>query len=266
MDVSVVIVNFRSKKKTLRCLESLYISHWDGISHEIIVVDNCSDDDIQKDLGMHFPDVVFIQSTKNLGMGGGNNIGIKKASGKFVLILNPDTVVDQNAIKVLFSYINENKDVGIVGPKLLNQDGTLQYSCLRFPSVYTPIFRRTILGNFAKKHLEDYLMKDRNHNTIMDVDWMLGSCLMIRKNCFGKTQGSFDEGFFMYFEDTDLCRRFHESGFRVVYNPSSLVVHDHMRASADNQWYFAIFKNKLVREHIKSWIRYFMKWGIKRIH
>lgn len=254
MDVSIVIVNYKTKDKIRECLKSIVSSDLSNIVTEVIVVDNFSGDDLD-DL-KEIVDFKFIQSQKNLGMGGGNNLGIKEARGEFVLILNPDTVLQKTALKTLFNYIKNNPDVYIVGPKLLNPDMTLQYSCSHFPRVYTPLIRRTFFGKIFKKHGDWFLMKDFSHDIIKEVDWLMGSCLMIRKDGFA----GFDERFFMYFEDIDVCRRSWLADKKVIYNPEAVVIHHHARASAQSLWYIAIFKNKITREHIKSWFKYFYKW------
>lgn len=261
MDISIIIVNYKSKEKTLACLKSIAEADMGGLSHEIIVVDNNSEDDSVEIIKKIYPKIRIIKSEKNLGMGGGNNLGIKTAQAEFVLILNPDTIVKKDAITILYNFIKSDKQIGIIGPKLLNPDNTLQYSCLRFPKFHTPILRRTFLGQFTKSHLDNFLMKDCNHKEIKKVDWMIGSCLMIRKNILNKINNGFDERFFMYFEDTDLCKRAWQAGFKVVYNPLAIAIHDHARASAGKPWYLFFF-NKLSRAHIASWIKYFYKWGI----
>lgn len=262
MDVSVILVNYRSREKTRECLFSLRKADFSGISHEIRVVDNSEKADFDEKFRADFPEVTFLWSGENLGMGSGNNRGFEKSSGEFVLILNPDTLVRPDAVRILFENIKDREDRGIVGPKLLNPDGTLQYSCLRFPKPWTPIFRRTFLGHFAPRHLAHYLMTDFDHEDVRDVDWMLGSCLMIRAD-FYRQSGGFDERFFMYFEDTDLCRRAWRSGVRVVYCPQAMVVHDHARGSAKNPWFVAPFTSRLAREHIRSWLKYFFKWRFR---
>lgn len=257
MDISIVIVNYKSKDKLKECLKSISQSDLSGLSYEIIVVENDSGDNLS-DLQKEIIDFKLIISPINLGMGGGNNLGIKEAKGDFVLILNPDTVLRPRAISIMFNYIKNNPDVYIVGPKLLNPDLTLQYSCANFPRPWTPIFRRTFLGRFFKGHANWFLMKSFSHDIIREVDWMIGSCLLVRKDGFK----GFDENFFMYFEDTDICRRAWKVGKKVVYNPEAEVIHHHARASAKNSWYVSIFKNKLTQEHIKSWFKYFKKWGM----
>lgn len=253
MQLSLIIVNYKSKVKTKNCLDSIKASDLNGLDYEIILIDNNSGDNLDE---FKASNLRLIYSPRNLGMGGGNNLGIREARGEFVLILNPDTIVQPEAIKILYNYIINHEDVYIVGPKLLNSDLTLQYSCARFPKIYTPILRRTFLGDFFKKSRDGFMMTDFGHDKIREVDWLMGSCLMIRKD---EWEG-FDERFFMYFEDIDVCKRAWRFDKKVIYNPEAVVIHDHTRQSAKNPWYIAPFKDKLAREHIKSWIKYFWKW------
>ncbi len=259
MDISIVIVNYKSKNKLIECLKSIRDSDFFNLRYEVIVVENASGDDLEN-LRPEIIDFKLINSPVNLGMGGGNNLGLKESQGEFVLILNPDTYLRPQAIKILFEYIKERPDVYIVGPKLLNPDLTLQFSCAKFPRPWTPIFRRTFLGRFFKRHLNWFLMKDFSHDIITEVDWLMGSCLLIRKKDFS----GFDERFFMYFEDIDVCRRVWQEGKKVIYCPMAEVIHFHTRGSAHSPWYVSIFNNKLTREHIKSWLRYFIKWGLSK--
>ncbi|MEI7452438.1 MAG: glycosyltransferase [Candidatus Falkowbacteria bacterium] len=259
MDLSIIIVNYKNKVKITKCLAALYESDLSNLNFEVFVVDNNSGDDLSS--LAFYPNLTIVNSDKNLGMGGGNNLGLEKSSGEFVLILNPDAYVSHDAIKILWQYIKDNNDVAVVGPKLLNSDGSLQNSCAQFPRVYMPILRRTFLGDYFKKIRDNFMMTDFNHDEIASVDWLMGSCLMIRRDIWS----GFDERFFMYFEDVDVCRTFRAMGKKVVYNPSAIVVHDHERASAKYPWYQAIFRDALAREHIKSWVKYFWKWRTKKI-
>jgi GT2 family glycosyltransferase len=145
MDLSIVIVNYKTKDKIKSCLESIKQSDLIDINYEIIVVDNNSGDNLI-DLKTQIIDFKLIQSKVNVGMGGGNNLGINEAQGPFVLILNPDIILKPQAIKILYNYIKNNPEVYIVGPKLLNIDLSLQYSCSHFPGFFTPVLRRTFLG------------------------------------------------------------------------------------------------------------------------
>ena len=257
MDLSIIIVNYKNKEKVAKCLAALYEADLTGINFEVLLVDNNSGDDLSA--LAFYPNLKIIYATENSGMGSGNNLGLHQAKGEFILILNPDAYVSKSAIKILLAYIKTHDEVAIVGPKLLNSDGSLQNSCARFPQLYTPILRRTFLGDYFKKSRDGFMMSDFNHNEITPVDWLMGSCLLIRRS---EWQG-FDERFFMYFEDIDVCRNFHALGQKVVYNPEAIVTHDHQRASAKYPWYQAIFCDPLARAHIRSWLKYFWKWKFK---
>lgn len=259
MDLSVIIVNYKSLDKTRRCLSALSAADFTGISYETIVVDNASGDNVDE-LKKNFPHLKVIKNPLNSGMGEGNNLGIQNSFGDFLLILNPDTYLEKNAIQVMFRYLKNNPRAGIAGPKLLNPDGSLQNSCLRFPKIHTPILRRTGLGKFFKKHLNNFIMADFNHAEAKVVDWMMGSALMVKRAMLEKIGPAFDKRFFMFFEDTDLCRRAKKAGYQAIYLPEARGAHDHSRSSAKGRWYLAPFTNKLARAHIASWFKYFWKW------
>ncbi len=260
MDLSIIIVNYKSKEKLKNCLHSIEKSNTENINFEIIVVDNNSGDDLSF-LIKDFSRLILIKSEKNLGMGGGNNLGIKHSKGKYVLISNPDIVFQKDCIKNLFNFLKNNSSVALVGPKLLNPDKSLQYSCARFPKIYLPILRRTAIGNFFRNYLDKHFLKNEDYEKTKEVDWLLGACFLVREEeMFLKENKLFDERFFMYFEDVDLCRRINKIAKKVIYLPEAVAVHDHLRSSAKYPWYLAIFKDKLAREHIISWWRYFLKW------
>lgn len=262
MDLSIIIVNHKIKEKAFRCVESVINADFENLKYEIIFVDNDSGDDSVALAQQKFSMINAVQSGKNLGMGAGNNFGINIAKGEYVLILNPDIIVKKDSIIKLYYYLKNNEKVGLAGPKLVYPDGKLQYSCFRQWRFLTPLFRRTFLGRYAKKHLENFLMNDFDHKKEAEVDWLMGSCLMAKKSVLDEV-GGFDDRFFMYFEDTDLCRKIWKSGRKVVYFPESEIIHDHGRASAEKRWFFAPFTNKLSRVHIASWLKYFIKWGLK---
>jgi len=258
MDLSIIIVNYRSKVKTAKCLEAIFKSDLANLKYEVIVVENASGENLDDLIGAQ-SELKVLYSSRNLGMGGGNNLGLKEARGQFILILNPDTEVYPKAIKILYDYLDSHSDVYIVGPKLLNPDKTLQPSCSLFPKIYTPILRRTFLGDYFKSSRDGFMMTDFDHEEIREVDWLMGSCLLVRSDGWE----GFDERFFMYFEDIDVCRRAWRFKKKVVYHPQAIVIHDHARSSAKNPWYIAPFTDKLTQEHIKSWIKYFWKWRNK---
>ncbi len=265
MDISIVILNYKSKGLTLNCVRSIRESDFGGLKYEIIVVDNNSEDSIGEILNWQYPEIKFIQNKKNIGMGAGNNIGIKAASGKYIVIANPDILASKDVFRKMYDFMEENKDIGAAGPRQFNPDRTIQNSCYRWYGLLTPLYRRTPLGRFkfAKRDLDRFLMKDFDHKTTREVDWLLGSFLFCRAEALRQV-GMFDERFFLYFEDTDLCRRFWEKNWKVVYFPEAEVIHNHARKSAQEPWY-KFLGSAATRSHIASWIKYLRKWGIHSI-
>lgn len=264
MDLSIIIVNYKSKKKLENCLFSIYNSNLNPIKYEVIVVENCSGDDLSGLQKKYNFDLIV--SEKNLGMGEGNNLGIKKAKAGYILVLNPDTVINASALTILFKRLKSEEEIGLIGPRLNYPDGSLQYSCSRFPSFFMPILRRTFLGEYFKVKRDKFMMTDFNHDKSIEVDWLMGSCLMFKKSWI-KDDGSvysplFDKRYFMYFEDIDLCREIKKNGKIIIYEPKAIIIHDHARESAKNPWYIALFKDKIAWIHISSWLKYFLKWGL----
>ncbi|NCN25142.1 hypothetical protein COT94_00460 [Candidatus Falkowbacteria bacterium CG10_big_fil_rev_8_21_14_0_10_37_14] len=260
MDISIVIVNYKRKGLTLNCLQSLYATDWGDLSYEIIVVDNASGDNSVEIIRWQFPDVILIESLVNLGMGGGNNLGFSRAKGKYLCVMNPDTLVFPNTIPTLYAFMKANSQVGLVGPKQYNPNHTVQDSCFRWHSALTPLYRRTFLGQTVagRQDLSRFLMTDFDKESSSEVDWLLGSFMFIRGEALLQV-GGFDERFFLYFEDTDLCRRFHRKSWRVVYYPGAEIIHNHNRESAQTPWYY-FFTSVTTRTHIVSWIKYLLKW------
>lgn len=265
MDLSIILVNYKQKDFTMNCIKSIKEANFQlpdkKLSYEIIVVDNNSEDGVGEVLSWQNPEVKFFQNKKNLGMGRANNIGIKEAVGDYVVIMNPDTIAMPDTFYKLYQYMEQNHEVGVIGPKQFNMDKSVQNSCYRWYGLFTPMYRRTPIGGFAfaQKDLNRFLMKDFDCNKILEVDWLLGSFLFCRKEALNEV-GLFDERFFLYFEDTDFCRRFWKKGWKVVYNPETKIIHNHSRHSAKVAWY-KFFTNVAARHHIISWVKYLLKWG-----
>ncbi len=264
MEISIVIVNYKSKSDTLNCIKSIREADFfvgeKKLRYEIIVVDNHSEDSIGEILQWQYPEIVFIQKDSNQGMGAGNNCGIKKAQGKYVVVMNPDTIAFKDTFIKLYEYMENNPAVGIAGPQQLNPDGSIQDSCFRWHGMFTPIFRRTPLGRFkfAQADMDRHLLRDFDHQSERKVDWLLGSFLFVRAKAL-EAIGGFDERFFLYFEDTDFCRQFHNKSWDVVYYPEAKVIHNHARQSAQVAWW-KFFTNKATRYHVVSWMKYVRKW------
>lgn len=259
MDLSIIILNYKSKGLVRQCVKTigLYASK---ASCEIIVVDNDSRDGVGAMLAEKHPEVRFIQSPANIGYAAGNNLGIAAARGRYVVIMNPDITVMPGALDAMTAYMDAHQDVGVLGPKLVHPDGSIDASCYRFPDYAIPVYRRTPLGKLpsARRAVSSYLMEDYDHEETRDVDWLLGAVLMVRRTALEKV-GPLDERYFLYFEDTDWCRRFWQAGWRVVYYTGTKMVHYHERLSAQGNWLTSPFR-KSTRIHISSCIKYFIKW------
>lgn len=262
MDISIIILNYKSKELVFNCIKSIKRADFGLLQYEIIVVDNNSEDGIKEILALQNSEVIFIESKRNVGMGAGNNLGIKKAQGKYIAIMNPDTIVFKDTFKRIYDFMEVSSEVGIAGPKQFYPDKTDQDSCFRWYNLFTPVYRRLPLSsfNFVKKDLDRFLMKDYNKENIKEVDWLLGSFLFCRAKALSEI-GLFDEQFFMYFEDIDLCRRFWQKKWKVVYFPDAKIIHDLIRQSAHIAWY-KFFTSKSTISHIISWLKYLRKWGI----
>lgn len=260
MDLSIIILNYKSKGLLKQCLKGLKLIPL-SLSHEIIVLDNNSQDGTDIMMREEFPDVTFFANAENKGFAAGMNVGIREARGRYILMLNPDIAVLGNPLEHMFRFMEEHPHVGMCGPKLLNPDGTVQTSCREFPSLATILFRRSPLGKlpFARKRLQKFLMLDRNHSENQPVDWLLGACMMVRRSAIEKV-GLLDERFFLYFEDVDWCRRFWEAGHAVWYlGGIAEIVHYHRRQSAESPG-LSGFLNYPTRLHIASAMKYFAKY------
>ncbi|MER3475134.1 MAG: glycosyltransferase family 2 protein [Armatimonadota bacterium] len=225
-DVSVIIVNWNTRDELRECLRSLHPSLHPDVQAEIIVVDNASWDDSVAMVKREFPEVKLIENRLNEGFGKAHNRAAQVAQGRYLLLLNSDARAHPGALKQLVDYADAHPDVGIIAPKVLNPDGSLQYSCRRFPVYEAGLFRNTLLGRLfpQNRFVRDYLMTDFDHAHTMEVDWVSGCAMMIRRETWHQL-GGFDEQFFMYCEDVDLCWRAHEAGWKVVYHPDAVVTH-----------------------------------------
>jgi GT2 family glycosyltransferase len=192
---------------------------------EVIVVDSGSSDGSTTLVREEFPWVKLLDCRRNVGFPKGNNLGMMASSGRYVLFLNPDTVVLGEAMQVMVRYLEENPAVGAVGGQLLNADGSVQSSRRRFPTLATALFESTWLQPLAPKNVLDrYTMADRADEVITEVDWLVGACLMVRRQAIEQV-GLMDEGYFMYSEELDWCRRLKQAGWRIVYLPASQIIH-----------------------------------------
>ena len=230
--VTIVIVNYESYAELRDCLASLAADAEAG--HEIVVVDHVSREGAADALSREFPFVRLLRVPGNEGFAAGVNRGARGAQTPFLLLLNPDSIVDAGLVDRLCEWMRDRPDVGVVGPRLLNADGSVQGSARRFPGVTTALagrsswLTRVLPRNPLSRRNLPALEAVRGHP--LDVDWISGACMLIRRTAFEQVAGM-DEGFFLYWEDADFCRRLKQAGWRTVYLPDVTSMHIGGRSS-----------------------------------
>jgi hypothetical protein len=222
MLLSVCIVNWNTRDDLRRCLDSLAAGAG-ALEIEVFVVDNGSGDGSAEMVEQEFPRVRLIRNADNTGFAHGNNQAIRQSRGDYVLLLNSDTIVSPGAPAALVAGMEAEPAAGIGGPKLLNADGSLQYSCRRFPTFTAGLFRNSFFGPRTRK-VRDYLMTDFDHASVAEVDWVSGAALCIRRAALERI-GLLDERYFMYCEDVDWCYTAARAGWKVKYFPDAVITH-----------------------------------------
>ncbi len=257
--ISFVILNYKTKhllRLILRNVQQLGLT----LPYEVIVVDNASNDGSVAMVSQLYPEVRLLVSPTNTGHAKGNNLGIAAARGEYVIIMNSDIIFfNPQDIVDMVTYLDTHPDVALLGPQLRNADDSIQYSCFRPYSLWTPIYRRTPLGKltFAQQDLAQHLMTDFDHRSTQTVDWLLGAVLVARKAVLDQV-GAFNEAFFLYFADYELCDRIRFHGYKVVYYPDVHIVHYHRRESAQKSFWGGIGSmfNYTTRVHLRDWWTY----------
>ena len=223
--VSLVIINYNTKEFLGKCLKSIY-ENTHEISFEVFVVDNNSKDESTKMVKKEFPQVNLIKNEINVGFAKANNQAIRKSSGRYILLLNSDTLVSPNSLNMMKRFMDHHPQAGALGCKLLNPDLTLQPSCREFPSFVTLLFESTFLDQLfpSNKVIGRYKLSSWNHNEIREVDQPMGACLMVRRKTMEEV-GLLDEGFHMFFEEVDWCYRIKKRGWKIYFLPEAKVIH-----------------------------------------
>jgi len=239
MDLSIIIVNWNSKEFLRKCVGSI-LAHTDGIRFEVVVIDSASFDGSDKMLSEEFPGVRFIQSVANIGFARANNWASRETTGKYLLFLNPDTEVVGSAIRALYLSLESQPQVGIVGAKLLNSDGSVQTSCIQsMPTLINKVLDSDLLrSKWPTSKLWGMAPLFREDPKPSEVDAVSGACLMIKAAVFRRVDG-FSDDFFMYAEDIDLARKVQQAGYRNYYVPTATVVHHGGNSSAQAPSAFA---------------------------
>lgn len=252
VDLSIIIVNWNASEHLRQCLHSIYNSGA-RLSLETIVVDNASTDGSVAMVCHEFPQVRLIRQHANRGFAAGNNLALSGARGRAVLLLNNDTILLPAALDAMMDFLDAHAEVGIVGPRVLNPDGTLQPSCRSFPSLPAMLFRALYLDKLFPNHAATgaLWLSHWDYASVREVDAVSGCCLLARRAMIDQV-GSLDERFFMYFEEIDWAYRARQLDWRVMFTPGAQIIHCGGQ-SASHDW------ARVRMLHSQSLIRYFAK-------
>lgn len=258
LELSITICSWNTRDDLALCLKSLEEAKSEA-NFEVIVVENNSEDDSAQMVETDFPWVKLLKQSQNLGFTRGHNLALGHAMGNVLALLNSDTIVHKGAISEVLRFMKATPDAGIVGPKLLNTDGSLQMSCRRFPKPMAAAFRNTFLGRIFpnNRYTAEYLMEDSDHQSTRTVDWVSGAAMFISTRLYNEI-GGLDDDFFMFSEDVDYCRRCWNAGFKVYYLPSAEITHAIGR-STDKA------PNRMISQFHQSMYRYYVKHDVPEL-
>ena len=256
MKLSVCVVHYHSERDLEDFLHSFFLHRPDCL-HEVIIVDNgTTHPSLQKHLQDRFGHwIQVIPSEKNIGFGAAQNRAVRRAKGEYVFLCNPDIRAHDASFHRMLHFADQLGEFGVIGPKLLHPDGEVQASCRRFPRIRDLLVKRI---PFLKNKADEYLMADADLDQPTEVDWLVGAAMLMKRERFLEIKG-FDERFFLFFEDTDLCRRLKERGYGVWYQPHASFIHPRMRLSDSSFPGMWVFK-KTFWIHLVSAGKYFWKW------
>ena len=248
--LSIIIVSWNARAYLLKCLQSLQRELSD-LHAEIIVVDNASTDGSPEAVALEFPEVKLVRNPTNLGFAGANNAGIRQSRGCYVCLINSDVEILPGCFELLLDHMGKNSSIGMLGPKILNADMTLQPSCRAFPNLWDSFFRALGLDTlFPRSPLFGRrFMSCWSHDGIRRVDVLSGCFWMVRREAIEEV-GLLDENFFMYAEDKDWCKRFHLAGWDVVYFPEARAIHYGGASSANAPLRFYL---ELQKANLQYW-------------
>jgi GT2 family glycosyltransferase len=255
IDVSISIISTNEREELERLLPTLR-SATQKVNAEIFLVDNLCDDGTGDFVRQNYPEIQVTRNTVRMGFGANHNQNLSKAEGRYFAVMNPDIIVEENTFTRLTHFMDKNSDIGIASPKFYYEDGSLQYIYNRYPTVFDLFLRRFMpkpLRRFFKKRMDYYEMRDMSYDQVFEVPFLPGAFMFCRKNLLKSLDG-FDPGYFIYFDDADLCRRVQKT-HRTVFYPDAVVTHTWKRAAHTN-WKFMYYL-------IESGFRYFGHWGYK---
>ena len=274
-DLSIVIVSWNVRDLLRRCLRSILteaqLSPDDRVFQigdwkvEILVIDNASTDGSSEMVHDEFPHVGLIVNDENRGFTAANNQGLTLSRGRYLLLLNPDTEIVDEALATMLSYMQGDDEIGALGPRLLNIDGSPQSSRRRFPTFSTALVESTVVQEWwgDNRILRRYYMADIPDDTTQKVDWVVGACLLVRRETYEQV-GGLDEGFFMYSEELDWCRRIKDAGWEIVYLPTASIIHHEGKSSEQvvpaRHIYFQSSKVRYFRKHHGAFQAETLRW------
>lgn len=249
------------RQPPLEAKESAAASH---LRIEVIVVDNASSDGSQEMIRAEFPHVRLISNDRNRGFTAANNQGLNLSRGRTLLLLNPDAELLDDALLTMTRYMDDHPEVGALGPQLRYPDGSPQSSRRRFPTLATGLVESTILQEWwpDNRLIRRYTVADRGDDLVQEVDWLVGACLLVRRQAYEEV-GGLDEGYFMYSEEMDWCRRLKDAGWRIIYLPTAVVIHHEGKSSeqvvAARHIHFHSSKVRYFRKHHGRWQGEFLR-------
>ena len=259
-DVSVIIISFNTRDVLRQCLQTVERES-EGMAVEIIVVDNASKDMSVEMVGEEFPHVVLVEHAENVGFGAANNAAIRKARGRYVVLLNSDAFLEPGALRLAVEHMDATPRAGVGGARLVSADGSWQPSAHEFPSVWLDFLMISGLQNkYSKSRM--FGRMDRSWDDSMQaakVDWVTGAFLIVRPEALQKA-GPFDEEFFLYFEEVDLCRRFKLAGYEVWYWPDIVVVHLGGESAKGGDLEVSRSGTQVMLWHMRSSLIYYRKY------
>lgn len=259
--VTMVILNHTKAARVAKGVEYIFQQEVD-FGFKFIIIDNScrtEERDILKEITRRHPSIELIINSKNLGYAKGRNLIKGKEKGEYLIAVNPDILFkDKNILSGMIGYMDTHPDIAILGPKQINDDGKLAMSIRAFPKFYLQVARRTFLRHlpFFKNRIAYDEMRHLDYSKIQDVDWLQDSCIIIRRDFWEKI-GGYDEAYFLFMADTEMCVKAWENGYRVVYYPEVNVWADGKRISAGG--FFDFFGNWILRQHVKDALIYNFK-------
>jgi GT2 family glycosyltransferase len=252
-DITIITISTNEGAQLADSAQSVFAGRGD-LKTEYVVIDNASTDSTPGVVA-EYPEIHLIRNEQKKGFATNNNLAMMQSTGKYVLLLNPDTILDPDTLPFMFQYMEHHPDIGAASCKLVNPDGSIQYTARRFPTPAAVFARWARLDRLfpRMKILRNYLMSDWDHETERDVDWLVGAFIMVRREILDQV-GPLDTAFDpLYYEDIDWCYRIRKAGWRIRYVPHVKTVHLYDRESAQ-----AVF-NKWTFVHLRNILRYFWK-------